>query len=35
MKVKMALKWIAQWLHMESWTHVNHLLYWHRRKNVK
>jgi len=45
MKVKMALrlrresimtlKWIAQRLHMESWTHVNHLLYWHRRKNVK
>jgi hypothetical protein len=40
-KVKLALrlraettatiKWIAQRLQMGSWTHVNHLLYWHRK----
>jgi len=42
-KVKLALrlraetaatiKWIAQRLQMGSWTHVNHLLYWHRKKS--
>ena len=26
------MKWIAQRLEMGSWTHLNHLLYWHRRK---
>jgi putative transposase len=44
-KVKLALrlradttatiKWIAQRLHMGSWTHVNHLLYWQRRRKTK
>lgn len=29
------VKWIAARLRMGTWTHVNHLLYWHRRKNVK
>jgi REP element-mobilizing transposase RayT len=26
------VKWIAQRLHMGTWTHLNHLLYWHRRE---
>jgi hypothetical protein len=44
-KVKLALrlraetavtvKWIAERLRMGTWTYVNHLLYWHRRKKVK
>ena len=25
------LKWIAERLRMGTWTHLNHLLYWHRR----
>ena len=25
------VKWIAERLRMGSWTHLNHLLYWHRR----
>jgi hypothetical protein len=29
------IKWIAQRLHMGSWTHVNHLLYWQRRRKTK
>ena len=28
----MTLKWIAARLQMGTWTHVNHLLYWHRQK---
>jgi hypothetical protein len=28
----MTLKWIAERLRMGTWTHLNHLLYWHRRK---
>jgi hypothetical protein len=28
----MTLKWIAERLKMGTWTHLNHLLYWHRRK---
>jgi putative transposase len=28
------VKWIAERLRMGTWTHVNHLLYWHRRKKV-
>jgi hypothetical protein len=31
----MTLKWIAARLKMGSWTHVNHLLYWHRRGELK
>jgi hypothetical protein len=27
------IKWIAQRLQMGSWTHLNHLLYWHRKKS--
>jgi REP element-mobilizing transposase RayT len=26
------VKWIAERLRMGTWTHLNHLLYWHRRK---
>jgi hypothetical protein len=26
------LKWIAERLRMGTWTHLNHLLYWQRRK---
>ena len=26
------VKWIAQRLKMGTWTHLNHLLYWHRRE---
>jgi REP element-mobilizing transposase RayT len=26
------IKWIATRLQMGTWTHLNHLLYWHRRK---
>jgi hypothetical protein len=26
------VKWIAEWLRIGTWTHLNHLLYWHRRK---
>jgi putative transposase len=29
------VKWIAERLRMGTWTHVNHLLYWHRREKVK
>ena len=29
------MKWVAERLRMGSWTHVNHLLYWHRRKKLK
>ena len=29
------VRWIAERLRMGSWTYVNHLLYWHRRKKVK
>ena len=25
------VKWIAERLRMGTWTHLNHLLYWHRR----
>jgi hypothetical protein len=25
------VKWIAERLTMGAWTHLNHLLYWHRR----
>ena len=25
------VKWIARRLRMGTWTHLNHLLYWHRR----
>ncbi len=42
-KVKLALRlraektrtvqWIAERLQMGTWTHVNHLLYWHRHRN--
>ena len=28
-----SVKWIAQRLRMGTWTHLNHLLYWHRRKS--
>jgi REP element-mobilizing transposase RayT len=28
----MTLKWIAGRLRMGTWTHLNHLLYWHRHK---
>jgi REP element-mobilizing transposase RayT len=44
-KVKLALrlraetsvtvKWIAERLRMGTWTYVNHLLYWHRRRKSK
>jgi putative transposase len=27
----MTVKWIAQRLQMGTWTHLNHLLYWHRQ----
>jgi hypothetical protein len=27
------VKWIAAHLQMGTWTHLNHLLYWHRRKS--
>jgi hypothetical protein len=26
-----SVKWIAERLRMETWTHLNHLLYWQRR----
>jgi hypothetical protein len=29
------LKWIAERLRMGSWTHLNHLLYWNRRKRTQ
>ena len=29
------VKWIAQRLGMGAWTHLNHLLYWHRREKRK
>jgi hypothetical protein len=29
------MKWIAARLRMGTWTHVNHLLYWHRRGQMK
>ncbi len=29
------VKWIAERLRMGTWTHVNHLLYWHRREKLK
>ena len=28
----MTVKWIARRLQMGTWTHVNHLLYWHRQQ---
>jgi REP element-mobilizing transposase RayT len=28
------VKWIAERLRMGTWTHLNHLLYWHRRKTL-
>ena len=28
-------KWIAERLRMGTWTHLNHLLYWHRRKKLE
>ena len=28
------VKWIATRLHMGTWTHLNHLLYWHRRRKI-
>src|ERR1043166_3329636 len=31
----MSLKWIARRLQMGTWTHLNHLLYWHRRSKTK
>jgi putative transposase len=30
-----SVKWIASRLHMGTWTHLNHLLYWHRRNATK
>jgi REP element-mobilizing transposase RayT len=29
------VKWIAQRLRMGTWTHLNHLLYWQRRKQLR
>ena len=29
------VKWIARRLQMGTWTHLNHLLYWHRRKKLR
>jgi REP element-mobilizing transposase RayT len=29
------VKWIAQRLRMGTWTHLNHLLYWHRRETSR
>jgi len=29
------VKWIAERLKMGTWTHLNHLLYWHRRGKRK
>jgi len=29
------VKWIAERLRMGTWTHLNHLLYWHRRRTAK
>jgi hypothetical protein len=29
------VKWIAARLQMGVWTHLNHLLYWHRRKKLQ
>jgi hypothetical protein len=31
----MTIKWIAERLRMGTWTHLNHLLYWHRRKTSR
>jgi hypothetical protein len=30
-----SVKWIAARLRMGTWTHLNHLLYWHRRETTK
>ena len=30
-----SVKWIAERLQMGTWTHLNHLLYWHRRKTTE
>jgi len=29
------VKWIAERLRMGTWTHLNHLLYWHRRETPR
>ena len=29
------VKWIAKRLRMGTWTHLNHLLYWHRRETPR
>jgi hypothetical protein len=31
----MTVKWIAERLRMGTWTHLNHLLYWHRRETTR
>jgi len=33
-ETSVTVKWIAQRLHMGTWTHLNHLLYWQRRETV-
>jgi len=33
-ETSVTVKWIAQRLCMGTWTHLNHLLYWHRRETI-
>ena len=33
-ETSVTIKWIAQRLCMGTWTHLDHLLYWHRRETT-
>jgi hypothetical protein len=34
-ETSVTIKWIARRLGMGAWTHLNHLLYWHRREKSR